>query len=77
MKDTKKIDINAYLAETRQIATIWGVKDVLARRADLNEDQAWHVLQVVASHLDAECGITWELVESIAMELYPGPHEAW
>src|SRR5262245_50955644 len=69
------VDIHALLAENRQIADIWGIDDVQEVRPDLDEDQAWAVLQVAAKRLDANFGITWDTVNTIADELHPEPQE--
>src|SRR5260370_33397864 len=50
------IDIHELLAENRKIAHIWGIDDVQGLRPDLNDDQAWQVLQTVDMHLDSEHG---------------------
>jgi hypothetical protein len=65
-----EIDFRDLLAENRQIAHIWGIDDVQKLRPDLNNDQAWSVLQTVDDRLDCNVGITCESVEMIARELY-------
>ena len=61
------IDIHALLAEHRQIAHIWSIADVQQLRPDLDDDQAWEVLQHVDHHKDAGLGISWLTLE-IAVE---------
>jgi hypothetical protein len=68
-----EMDIHELLDEHRAIADIWTAADVLHVRPDLDDDQAWHVLQVVQKRYDAQCGITWETLEYVADELYPLP----
>ena len=69
-------DIDSYvlqlLAKHRKIAAIWCIEDVKAIRPDLTEDQAWEILQQVESSHDAENGITWTTLETIADDLF-GP----
>jgi hypothetical protein len=65
------VDIHELLAENRQIAHIWGIDDVRQQRPDLDEEQAWAVLQLVEEKLDCNVGITCEIVERIADVLYP------
>jgi hypothetical protein len=67
------VDIHALLAENRQIADIWGIGDVQEVRPDLDEDQAWAVLQAAAKRLDSNFGITWDTLKILADELYPEP----
>jgi hypothetical protein len=64
------IDIHALLAERKQIAHIWGVEDVQEVRPDLDEDQAWEVLQRIDRRLDSERGISWETIEIVAEDLF-------
>jgi hypothetical protein len=64
------VDIHELLAENRQIALIWSVEDVQQLRPDLNDDQAWEVLQHVDHHKDAELGITWLTLEMAADHLF-------
>jgi hypothetical protein len=64
------IDIYELLSQNRQIADIWGTEDVQQVRPDLNDDQAWEVLQTADRRYDSEYGITWTTLESIAQELF-------
>lgn len=67
-----QIDVlHELLARRRQIAHVWSVEDVLEVRPDLDEDQAWQVLQLVDRNKDATIGITWETLEAAAEALYP------
>jgi len=56
------VDIHELLAENRQIAHIWGIDDVQQQRPDLDDDQAWAVLQAVEKRLDWDYGITWDII---------------
>jgi hypothetical protein len=71
------IDINRQvhqlLAKHRQIAVIWCIEDVQSVRPHLTEDQAWEVLQQVGDIHDAEWGISWTTLETVADDLYPEP----
>jgi hypothetical protein len=64
------IDIHEVLAANRVIAHLWGTEDVQAVRPDLDDDQAWQVLQTVARRLDSQHGMSWETVEIVAEELF-------
>jgi hypothetical protein len=70
------IDIHELLAQERKIAHIWGIDDVQCIRPDLDDDQAWRVLQTVERRLDSEYGICFDTLEIIADELY-GPKPEW
>jgi hypothetical protein len=72
-----EIDVHELLAENRQIAHIWGLDDVQQQRPDLDDDQAWEVLQLVEEKLDCNVGITREIVERIAEVLYPVQPRHW
>jgi hypothetical protein len=63
-------DIDALLAERRQIAAIWSVEDVQQVRPDLTEDQCWEVLRQVDRRHDAEVGINWIVLECHADDLF-------
>jgi hypothetical protein len=63
-------DIHALIAERRQIALIWGIADVQHLRPNLDDDQAWEVLQHVDHHKDAELGISWLTLEFAVEHLF-------
>jgi hypothetical protein len=71
--DYSKIDIDAVLAQRQQVAVIWGTEDVQGVRPDLNDDQAWEVLQRCRDKHDCEWGFTWQYIEDVADELFPEP----
>jgi hypothetical protein len=74
---TQPVDINLHvhqlLAEHRMIAAIWCVEDVQGVRPDLTADQAWEVLEEVGRKHDAEYGIGWITLETMADMLFPRP----
>jgi hypothetical protein len=63
MTDAANIDIHELLAERKLIAALWGIEDVQEVRPDLNDEQAWQVLQYVDRNKDAELGISWLTLE--------------
>jgi hypothetical protein len=65
------IDIHELLAERKLIAQIWAIEDVQEVRPDLNDEQAWEVLEFIDSKKDAELGITWTTIECFAANLFP------
>ncbi len=66
------VDIHALLAETRQVAVIWSIEDVQSVRPDLNDGQAWEVLQQCLKVHDCEVGFTWLLIRYVADDMFPG-----
>jgi hypothetical protein len=64
------IDLHELLKQYRQIAHVWGVEDVRNVRDDLNDDQAWAVLEAVDRRLDSNHGITWDTIEQTAYDLF-------
>ena len=66
-----KIDIDKLLKQRRQVAVIWSVEDVQQSRPDLNSDQAWKVLLECERVHDCEIGFTWELIDTVAYDLFP------
>jgi hypothetical protein len=63
--------IHELLKQQRTIAHLWTIDDVHSVRDDLDDGQAWHVLQEVESRLDCNVGICWDTIELVAHELYP------
>ena len=63
--------ISNNLKRHRMIAIIWGIEDVQEVRGDLSDDQAWMVLQGLERNHDCEIGITWDVIEFFAEELFP------
>jgi hypothetical protein len=70
MKDTPDIDIDALLANRKQIGIFWTTEDVQQMRPDLTDDQAWEVLQQVKSDHDATLGVNWDTLEWAANDLF-------
>ena len=66
-----EIDIHDLLAKRRQVAVIWSIEDVQEVRPDIDDDQAWEVLQRCYHRHDCEIGFNWMLIEFIADDLYP------
>ena len=68
-------DITLYvhdlLAKHRQIAAIWSIEDVKGVRPHLTDDQAWEVLEQVGDKHDADWGISWTTLETVADDLFP------
>ena len=63
------IHVQDLLAERGQIASIWGIDDVLILRPDLSLEQAWDVLQQAENYHDANIGINWEVLNCHASHL--------
>jgi hypothetical protein len=67
------IDIDKALEQRRQVAIFWSIEDVQHVRPDLNDDQAWEVLQRGRDKHDCEWGFTWTYIEDVADDLFPKP----
>lgn len=65
-----EIDIDAYLAERQAIGVTWCIEDVLIVQPDLTNEQAWEVLQQVKDVHNAEYGISWTTLETVADDLF-------
>jgi hypothetical protein len=77
-EDEIDVDIHELLADNRIIGHLWGVEDVQEVRPDLNDDQAWQVLQTIERRLDSQYGMNWDTIEIIADELFgPKPVQRW
>ena len=76
--DNKPIDVNLHvhqlLAKHHSIAAIWCTDDVRGVRPHLTEDQAWEVLQQVSDIHDAEWGISWTTLKTVADDKFPNPN---
>jgi hypothetical protein len=64
------IDVHSLLAERRQIAHIWSIEDVQHLRPDLDDDQAWEVLQAAKDSHEGDIGINWSVLECHAEMLF-------
>jgi hypothetical protein len=73
--NSEYLDVNRHvrelLAKHHSIAAIWCIEDVQGIRPDLSNEEAWDVLQDVDDHHDAEWGISWTTLETVADDLYP------
>ena len=63
--------VHALLAKQHKIAIIWCIEDVRGLRPDLSDEQAWEVLQQVEDIHDAEYGVSWTTLETIADDMFP------
>ena len=58
------------------IAILWHIDDVREVRPDLNDTQCREVLRRCERHHDAEIGINWEVIRTVAEECFPAAEEA-
>ena len=63
------------LASRGWVASLWHIDDVKEVRPDLTDEQAMQVLERCIDKHDAEIGINWLLIETIADDLFPEPGE--
>ena len=59
------------LTNEDSISIVWCIDDVKEVRPDLDDEQAWDVLQTVKDNHDATMGISWDTLEYAADHLYP------
>jgi len=72
------VDIHEILTENRIIGHLWGIEDVQEVRSDLDDNQAWQVLQTVEERLDSQYGMNRDTIEIIANELFGSkPERRW
>lgn len=57
--------------KTKTVAVEWCAADVQMERPDLDDDQAFHVLETAYFEHDANIGINWETLNYWADYLYP------
>ena len=74
--NSSKIDIHDVLKQRRQVAVIWSIEDVQGTRPDLNDDQAWEVLQQCERVHDCDVGFTWLLIEIVADDMFALPEDS-
>ncbi|HMO84058.1 MAG TPA: hypothetical protein PKC18_03960 [Lacipirellulaceae bacterium] len=72
-RPSRQLDIHAVLESRGAIAIVWSIEDVLGVRPHLSKEQAWNVLQRCEKVHDCNYGMTWDLLESVADDLYPAP----
>jgi hypothetical protein len=65
--------VHELLAKHHSIAVIWRTDDVRGVRPHLTEEQAWEVLQLVEDFHDAQWGINWTTLETVADDMFPRP----
>lgn len=70
---TTDVDIHKLLARRKSVAVIWSTEDVQSVRPDLDDDQAWQVLEECIDKHDCDWGFTWNFIADIADEMFPKP----
>lgn len=63
------------LADPNWVAVFWGVEDVEEVAPHLTEEQCREVLRTSARRHNAEVGINWITIETIANMLFDSPDE--
>ena len=75
LPNPEPFDINHFvqclLVHYGRIAAIWAVEDVQEIRPHLNGAQAREVLQQVGEDHDAELGISWTTLQTVADDIFP------
>ena len=62
-------------SKSDSIAIVWHVDDVLDQCPTLSRDEALEVLHALKYKHDANIGINWEVIESVAQSYYPEKFE--
>lgn len=75
IQERRRMDIHKLLEQHREVAVVWSVEDVQSVRPDLNDDQSWKVLQRCEKAHDCNYGFTWDLIDMVASDLFPEPHQ--
>jgi hypothetical protein len=57
------------------VAVLWCIEDVHTVRPDLTDEQAMKVLEACVDDHDAEFGINWLVIETVADDMFPQPEE--
>lgn len=60
-------------SDADHLFAVWHVEDVFYRRPDLTVDQCREVLCLVDRSINPEIGINWDVIDSMADDLYPKP----
>lgn len=68
---THDLDITEHLAESRRIGLIYSTEDVKQVRPDLNDDQAWDVLQQFEAACEDCPDPLFETMQQLADTAYP------
>ncbi|TWT36621.1 hypothetical protein KOR34_15270 [Posidoniimonas corsicana] len=67
--------VQRLLRRHHRLAIIWSVIEVRRVRPDLNDEQAWQVLERARLHHNASVGVNWETLSAAAEALYPEPED--
>ncbi len=70
-KATQDVDIDELLAEHQAIAIIWDIQHVKDQRPDMDDEQAWEVLQECQQCHDRLNDPMLETIRQVAERLYP------
>jgi hypothetical protein len=71
----KLVAVRKHTEPETQIEIVWSIEDVLEVRPDLNSGKAMQVLKRAKDCHNAEIGINWEVLETVAHDLFP--NEQW
>ena len=59
-----------------EISIVWSTEDVLCVRPDLTKEQAREVLYELDHSHDASIGISWDVIDIIAENMFERPKES-
>lgn len=69
------MNTNINFDTTRQIALIWDIEDVQAVAPNLTDEQAFEVLKSAKNRHDANLGVNWDVLETLACDMFPDENE--
>ncbi len=59
------------ILEKHTVMFTWTIEDVQGIREDLNNEQAFQVLEQCENNHDADIGMNWDTIEIVADEMFP------
>ena len=69
------LQLKNQLEQHGYIGILWHIDDVKGVRPDLTDEQCMEVLEQCDRRHDAEMGISWQVIEIHAADLFPEPRE--
>ena len=69
------LQLKNQLEQHGYIGILWHIDDVKGVRPDLTDEQCMEVLEQCDRRHDTDIGITWQVIEIHADDLFPEPRE--
>ncbi|MDZ8260590.1 hypothetical protein [Nostoc sp. ChiQUE01b] len=71
VKEIAECAINFFYDPDKAIAIVWSIEDINAIREDLNDEQAFMVLEDAYNNYVEDSPITWKVLKFVADDLFP------